>query len=221
MTGHDHGACATPHPAGAAPAGGVDGARRAVLARRVRLLVAATIGYKAVAAAIAIPAGEFASSTALLSFGLDSVIEVGSAAAVAWQFAGADHDRREQTALRLIAASFFAMAGYVGVESALALVGGEVADHSPIGIGLAALSVLVMPALFYAKRATGRELGSASVVADSKQSLLCVYLSAVLLIGLLLNAVFGLSWADPVAALVIAAVAVREGLQTLRGEHCC
>ncbi|HEU4425423.1 MAG TPA: cation transporter, partial [Pilimelia sp.] len=186
-------------------------ARRLVLRRRIRLLVAATIGYNVVEAAVAIGAGAVASSTALVGFGLDSVVEVASAATVAWQFAAADPQRREKTALRVIAVSFFALAGYVTVESVRALAGAAEADHSPVGIALAALSLLVMPVLSYAQRRAGREYGSASAVADSKQTLLCTYLSAVLLVGLVANALLGWWWADPVAALVIGAVAVREG----------
>ncbi len=196
--------------------------RRELLHRRIRWLVAATITYNVVEAAIAIGEGARVSSGALIGFGLDSVIEVSSAAAVAWQFAGGDPARREKAALRVIAFSFFALAAYVGVESLRSLFGlGEQARHSSIGIALAAVSLVIMPALSWAERRTGRELGSASAVADSKQTLLCTYLSAVLLAGLALNSLFGWSWADPVAALVIAAVAVREGRNAWRGDACC
>ncbi|MFC5291049.1 cation transporter [Actinokineospora guangxiensis] len=198
-----------------------DPARRAVLTRRVRLLVAATITYNVVEAVVALTAGTIASSTALIGFGLDSVIEVASAAAVAWQFSGADPRARERAALRVIALSFFALAAFVTVESVRALLGAEEAQHSTVGIVLAAVSLVVMPFLSAAQRRAGRELGSASAVADSHQTLLCTYLSAVLLVGLLLNSAFGWHWADPVAALVIAAVAVREGRTAWRGEHCC
>jgi divalent metal cation (Fe/Co/Zn/Cd) transporter len=200
---------------------GPSAARRVVLARRVRWLVAATIAYNTVEAVVAITAGTLASSTALVGFGLDSVIEVSSAAAVAWQFTAADHQRRERTALRVIAVSFFALAGYVGVESVRALLGGERAEHSTVGIVLAAVSLAVMPVLSGLQRRTGRELGSASAVADSKQTLLCTYLSAVLLAGLVVNSLFGWWWADPAAALVIAAVAVKEGRDAWRGIACC
>jgi divalent metal cation (Fe/Co/Zn/Cd) transporter len=149
------------------------------------------------------------------------VVEVASAAAVAWQFSAADPHRREQVTLRLIAASFFALAAYVTVESVRALAGAADAEHSPVGIGLAALSLLVMPVLSYAQRRAGREFGSASAVADSKQTLLCTYLSGVLLVGLIVNATLGWWWADPLAALVIAAVAVKEGREAWRGDACC
>jgi divalent metal cation (Fe/Co/Zn/Cd) transporter len=202
-------------------AAGLPAARKAVLRRRIRLLVAATISYNVVEAVVAITAGTVASSTALIGFGLDSVVEVASAAAVAWQFAAPDPRRREKVTLRLIAVSFFALAAYVTVESVRALAGAAEADRSPVGIGLAALSLLVMPILSYAQRRAGREFGSASAVADSKQTLLCTYLSAVLLVGLVANATLGWWWADPVAALVIAAVAVREGREAWRGDTCC
>jgi divalent metal cation (Fe/Co/Zn/Cd) transporter len=195
--------------------------RRAVLRRRIRLLVSATIAYNVVEAVVALTAGSIASSTALVGFGLDSVVEVASAAAVAWQFSAADPQRREKTTVRIIAVSFFLLAGYVTVESVRALAGAADADHSPVGIGLAALSLAVMPVLSYAQRRAGREYGSASAVADSKQTLLCTYLSAVLLLGLLANSTVGWWWADPAAALVIAAVAVNEGRNAWRGDTCC
>ncbi|WP_370643575.1 cation transporter [Amycolatopsis sp. DSM 110486] len=210
--------CCAPAPQ---PTTAVPTERRAVLSRRVRLLVGATISYNVVEAVVAISAGSLASSTALIGFGLDSVIEVASAAAVAWQFSGRDPEARERTALKVIALSFFALAAYVSVESIRGLFGAEPAEHSTVGIVLAAVSLLVMPFLSYAQRRAGRELGSASAVADSKQTLLCTYLSGVLLVGLLLNSLFGWSWADPVVALVIAAVAVKEGREAWRGEHCC
>jgi len=219
--------CCAPQPAAQpADARAVDPAprRQVVLSRRIRLLVAATISYNIVEAIVAITAGTLASSTALIGFGLDSTIEVSSAAAVAWQFSArqaATRQARERTALRIIAVSFFLLAAYVSVEAVRSLVGGADAEQSTVGIVLAALSVVIMPGLSLAQRRTGRELGSASAVADSKQTLLCTYLSGVLLIGLVLNAVLGWSWADPIVALVIAAVAVKEGRETWRGEGCC
>ncbi|WP_261859515.1 cation transporter [Mycobacterium montefiorense] len=192
-----------------------------MLSRRVRLLVSATISYNIIEAVVALSAGAVASSAALIGFGLDSVIEVSSAAAVYWQFSGTDPQARERAALRVIALSFFALAGYVTLESIRSLLGGQTAGTSAAGIILAAVSLVVMPLLSYAQRRAGRELGSASAVADSNQTLLCTYLSGVLLVGLLLNYLFGWSWADPVVALVIAAVAVKEGRTAWRGEHCC
>lgn len=195
--------------------------RKAVLARRVRLLVAATIAYNVVEAVIAVAAGAVASSSALIGFGLDSVIEVSSAAAVAWQFSGADPMAREKTALRLIAVAFFVLAVFVSVTAVLSLSGAGEASHSTVGIILAAASLVVMPFLSLAQRRAGRELGSRSAVADSRQTLLCTYLSGVLLVGLVLNSTLGWSWADPVAALVIAAAALKEGLDAWKGESCC
>ncbi|MGW5106388.1 cation transporter [Nocardia sp. NPDC004123] len=195
--------------------------RRALLARRIRWFVAATITYNVVEAIIALSEGTRVSSTALIGFGLDSVIEVSSAAAVAWQFTGRDPEKRERVALRVIAFSFFALAAYVSVDAISGLLGVGEAHHSAIGITLAAVSLAVMPVLSWAQRRAGRELGSASAVADSKQTLLCTYLSAVLLVGLLLNSLFGWSWADPIAALVIAGIAVKEGINAWRGDTCC
>jgi divalent metal cation (Fe/Co/Zn/Cd) transporter len=195
--------------------------RRQLLSRRIRLFVAATIAYNVIEAIVALTEGTRVSSTALIGFGLDSVIEVSSAAAVAWQFAGKDPEAREKTALRIIALSFFGLATYVSIDAIRSLLGADDAQQSIIGITLAAVSLAVMPVLSWAQRRAGRELGSLSAVADSKQTLLCTYLSAVLLIGLVLNSVFGWSWADPVAALVIAVVAVREGLDAWRGDTCC
>lgn len=199
-------------------------ARREALARRIRLLVAATITYNVVEAIAALTAGTMASSTALIGFGLDSFIEVSSAAAVAWQFSARDHsirEAREHRTLRIISVSFFALAAYVAIDAVRALAGTGEADRSLLGIVIAALSLAVMPFLSAAQRRAGRELGSASAVADSKQTLLCTYLSAVLLAGLILNAALGWSWADPVAGLAIAAIAVKEGRDAWQGKGCC
>lgn len=208
-------------PLGLPTASGPSPQRRRLLARRIRGFVAMTISYNVIEAVIALTEGTRVSSTALIGFGLDSVIEVSSAAAVAWQFASRDPAAREKIALRVIAFSFFGLAFYVSVDSVRGLLGVGEAEHSAIGIGLAAASLVIMPVLSWAQRRAGRELGSASAVADSKQTLLCTYLSAVLLVGLLLNSIFGWSWADPIAALVIAAIAVREGVNAWRGDTCC
>ena len=196
--------------------------RTALLRRRVRLVVAATISYNAVEAVIALAAGAAASSSALIGFGLDSIVEVLSAAAIAWQFSGGrPHADREHVALRVVAFSFFALAAFVSLDALRTLLGDDPAGHSTVGIALAAVSLTVMPGLSWLERRTGRELGSASVVADSKQTLICAALSAVLLVGLVANSALGWWWADPLAALVIAAVAVREGREALRGDTCC
>jgi divalent metal cation (Fe/Co/Zn/Cd) transporter len=196
-------------------------ARRAVLRRRIRLLVAATITYNVVEAIIAISAGTVAGSIALIGFGLDSVIEVSSAAAVAWQFSATDPERREKVALRVIAGSFFALAAYVTVEALRTLVNGNEPERTTVGIVLVAVSVVAMPFLSWAQRKAGRELGSASAVADSRQTLLCTYLSAAVLVGLVINAALGWWWADPVVALGLAAIAIREGRSALHGQTCC
>ncbi|MGC4810119.1 cation diffusion facilitator family transporter [Micromonospora sp. DT228] len=194
--------------------------RRAVLSRRSLWLAYATAGYNLLEGLVAIAAGAAASSTALIGFGLDSFVEVSSAAVLIWQFRSRVPEDRERMALRLIGASFFALAAWVTFDAARSLLSGGDAEASPVGIGLAVASLLVMPLLVRAKRRTGRELGSATVMADSTQTMLCTYLSAVLLVGLALNAAWGWSWADPIAALVIAGVAVKEGIEAWRGEHC-
>jgi Co/Zn/Cd efflux system component len=195
--------------------------RRGVLSRRIRLFAAATITYNVIEAVVALWAGNAADSSALIGFGLDSVIEVSSALALSWQFSAKDPERREHLTLRIIAVSFFALAAFVTVDAVRALTGGEEAQHSIPGIVIAALSLAIMPVLSWAQRRAGRELGSRTAVADSKQTLLCTYLSAVLLVGLVLNSTLGWWWADAGAALVIAGIAVREGINAWRGEACC
>lgn len=199
----------------------LDPARTAVLRRRIRIVVAITITWNVIEACVALIAGSAASSAALIGFGLDSIVEVLSAAAVAWQFSAPDPQQREKVTLRVIAVSFFALAAYVTVDALLSLTGLRDPEHSPVGIAVAALSLVVMPFLSWFERRTGRELGSASAIADSKQTLICTYLSAALLVGLLLNALLGWAWADSVAALVIAVLAVREGLEAWKGDPCC
>jgi divalent metal cation (Fe/Co/Zn/Cd) transporter len=194
---------------------------RARLGRRAQLLAGASVAYNVVEAVIAVTAGLVAGSVALVGFGLDSVVEVSSGLIILWQFRHRLPESREQQALRLMALSFFAVAAYVGFESVRALVTGHEPDSSRVGIGLAVASLLVMPFLSWAQRRTGRALGSNAVVADSTQTLLCTYMSAILLGGLVLNATLGWSWADPVAGLVIAAIAAKEGRDAWRGEGCC
>ncbi|WP_309080701.1 cation transporter [Zhihengliuella sp.] len=194
--------------------------RRRTLHRRIKLIVAGTIGYNLVEAVIAISAGAIASSVALIGFGLDSTIEVLSATAVAWQFTRRDPERWEKPTLRVIAVAFFALAAYVGTTSVLTLVTQARPEHSTVGIVLTALSLIVMPALSYAERRAGREVGSATAVADSKQTLICAYLSAAVLAGLVLNSLLGWWWADAVAGLVIVAFAIREGIEAWQGDTC-
>jgi len=190
--------------------------------QRVALGLAwATIAWNAVEAIVAIIAGAVASSIALIGFGLDSTVEVMSASVIVWQMTRDVPEAREAKALRLIAVSFFALAGYVTVQAGLDLLATSEPDTSSVGIVLAAVSLVVMPVLAGLKRRNGRRLGSNSVVADSRQTMLCTYLSAVLLVGLVLSATVGWWWADPVAALVIAALAFKEGREAWRGERCC
>lgn len=194
---------------------------RARLGRRAQLLAATSVTYNLLEAVIAITAGLIAGSVALVGFGLDSVVEVSSGLIILWQFRHELPETRERRALRLIALSFFVLAAYVTFESVRSVLGDAEPAPSPVGIGLAIASLLVMPLLSFAQRRTGRQLGSAAVVADGTQTMLCTYLSGVLLAGLVVNATLGWSWADPLAGLVIAAVAVREGRQAWRGEGCC
>ncbi|MFG6403042.1 cation transporter [Microbacterium sp. P04] len=194
--------------------------RKRILQRRIKAIVTLTIAYNVIEAVVAISAGTVASSAALVGFGLDSTIEVLSAAAVAWQFTRRDPERWEMGTLRVIAVAFFALAAFVSVSSLLALLGQVTVEHSPLGIAITALSVIIMPFLSFAERRAGRELGSATAVADSKQTLICTYLSAAVLIGLVLNSLLGWWWADAIAGLVIAVFAVREGIEAWRGDAC-
>jgi len=196
----------------------VTSARRAVLHRRVRWIVGITIGYNVVEATVALTAGAQANSTALIGFGLDSVIEVASAAAVAWQFTRREPERWERATVRAIAIAFFALAAWVTVDAVLTLAGRGEVDHSPLGLAITIASLVVMPVLAWWESRTGRELGSRSVQADARQLLLCVYLSGTVLLGLVANSLFGWDWADSVAALVVAYLAVREGMEAWGGE---
>jgi divalent metal cation (Fe/Co/Zn/Cd) transporter len=203
-----------------ATASALSGDRRVLLQRRIRWIVAATISYNVIEAIVAITAGTVASSAALVAFGLDSTIEVLSAAAVAWQFTRRDPQRWEKGTLRVIAVAFFALAAYVIGSSLVALIGRVEVEHSTLGILITALSLVIMPLLSLAERRAGTELGSATAVADSKQTLICAYLSAAVLAGLILNSLFGWWWADAIAGLVIAGFAIREGVEAWRGDAC-
>lgn len=177
-----------------------------------------TIGWNIIEAIVAVTAGIAAGSIALIGFGLDSLIEVFAASVVVWQLHGVS-EQREQRALRFIAVSFLLLAAYVVVEAVWGLVAGAEAEESVVGIVLAAVSLAVMPALAFAKRRTAKLMGSATLLADSTETFLCSYLSAILLVGLVLNAVAGWWWADSLAALGIAFLAAREGAELWRGEH--
>jgi divalent metal cation (Fe/Co/Zn/Cd) transporter len=196
---------------------------RTKVERQARLLAWGGIGYHFVEFAVALIAGVAAGSIALIGFGADSLIEALAGFVVLWLFTGArvGSHSAERRAQQLIAASFFLLAAYVGVESIRSLVGGHEPDPSWLGIGLAAFTAPTMPLLARVKRGVGQQLQSAATVKEASQTQLCAYLSVALLVGLLANALFGWWWADPAAALVIAAVAVREGRESWRGEGCC
>jgi divalent metal cation (Fe/Co/Zn/Cd) transporter len=198
---------------------------RAQIVRRGRHLEYFTIAYNSLEGLIAIIAGLVAGSIALVGFGFDSVIEVTSGAVLLWRLhADTSVERRERVeavSLRIVGVCFLALAAYVSYDSIASLVRREPPDESVPGIALAVASLLVMPLLASAKRKVAREIGSNALNADAKQTELCTYLSAILLGGLLLNALLGWWWADPVAALVMTPIIAREGIEALRGEICC
>ena len=198
---------------------------RTALIRRGRYLEYFTIGYNSLEGLIAVAAGILAGSIALVGFGFDSLIEVTSGVVLLWRLhADVDEARRERVeaiSLRLVGVCFIALALYVIHHSVESLWHGEVPDQSRIGIILAAVSLIVMPLLVRAKRRVARAINSGALMADSKQTELCTYLSAILLGGLLLNALLGWWWADPVAALIMVPIIAKEGMEALRGETCC
>jgi divalent metal cation (Fe/Co/Zn/Cd) transporter len=197
---------------------------RAGNVRRGRLLEYLTIGWNSLEAVIAIGAGLVAGSIALVGFGLDSIIEVSSGSALLWRLhmdAPEKRERAEQIALKLVGVSFLLLAAYVAFDSVKSLITREPPEASYIGIGLAALSLVVMPLLARAKRKVAVSIKSRALQADSRQTDICAYLSAILLGGLLLNALLGWWWADPVAALMMIPIIVKEGVEALRGEQCC
>ncbi len=202
---------------------------RARLVRRGRLLAWATIAWNAVEGVVGIVSGVAAGSVALVGFGVDSYVEVFAGAVVLWRLSKEDLGRQvsaqaEQRAVRLIAVTFFVLAAGIGVESVRRLVTGERPEESAVGLALAVVSLVVMPLLARAKRQVGRRLGSRAMEADATETDLCVWLSAILLAGLGLNAAFGWWWADPVAALAIVAIAAREGWEHWHAEQlddCC
>ena len=203
----------------------ISGPTRTELIRRGRYLEYFTIGYNSLEGLIAVVAGLIAGSIALVGFGFDSLIEVTSGAVLLWRL-GADVDeaRRERVeaiSLRLVGVCFILLALYVSYDSIKSLLRREVPDESLIGIILAAVSLIVMPLLVRAKRRVARSINSGALMADSKQTELCTYLSAILLGGLLLNALLGWWWADPLAALIMVPIIAKEGIEALRGEMCC
>jgi divalent metal cation (Fe/Co/Zn/Cd) transporter len=198
---------------------------RAALERRARVLAWGSNGWHVIEFAIALAAGVAAGSVALVAFGVDSLIEVAAGGVIIWLVSGGrgESEAAERRAQQLIAASFYALALYVVVESMRSFTGGH-PDVSYIGIGLAAVTALTMPLLARAKSRVGQQLGSRAVASEGGQNMVCAYLSVALLVGLGANALVGWWWADPLAGLVIAAVAVREGREAWRGEtsdHCC
>ena len=195
---------------------------RAQLVRRARLLAWGGNAWHVVEFAIAAGAGIAASSIALVGFGFDSLIEASAGFVILWRFAAsrAHSERAERRAQQLIAASYFALAAYVAVESLRTFLGGDHPLTSWVGIALAAVTAPTMPLLARAKRRVGRQLNSSATVSEGAQNMICAYLSIALLVGLGANAFFGWWWADPAAALVIAGVAAREGVESWRGESC-
>lgn len=197
---------------------------RARVVRRGRWLEYLTVGWNSLEGFVAVAAGLAAGSVALVGFGFDSVIEVSSGLALVWRLhtdAPGERERAERLALKLVGMSFLALAAYVAFDALKSLLLREPPEASYVGIALAALSVVVMPLLARAKRGVAAEIQSRALEADSRQTDICAYLSAVLLGGLILNALFGWWWADPLAALVMTPIIAKEGVEALRGETCC
>jgi divalent metal cation (Fe/Co/Zn/Cd) transporter len=198
-------------------------AERERLVRRAKQLAWLGVGWHGIEAAIAIGAGLIAGSIALVGFGADSLIESFAGFILLWRFAAsrATSEDAEQRAQKCIAISFYVIAAYVGFEAVRSLLTGDRPEASWVGIGLAAITLVTMPPLAIAKGRIGEKLGSSATKSEGQQNMLCAYLSAALLVGLGANALFGLWWADPVTALVIAGVAVNEGRESWRGDSCC
>jgi divalent metal cation (Fe/Co/Zn/Cd) transporter len=193
------------------------------LARRAKWLSWASLGYMALEGLVAVVAGIVAGSIALIGFGIDSAIEGFASVVIVWRFTGSrtlSHNA-EKRAQKLVAVQFFTLAPYVTIEATRALVNGSHPDESIVGIALAASSLVVMPLLGRAKQRIGSRLGSSATASEGKQNLLCAYLAAALLVGLLGNALFGAWWLDPLVALLIAYAAVQEGREAWRGDACC
>ena len=198
-------------------------ADRARLIRRAQLLAWASLAWMTAEGAIAIVAGIMAGSIALIGFGIDSGIEGLASVVIIWRFWGARalSERAERRAQQIVAVQFFILAPYVAVEALRTLVTTSEPEVSYLGIGLTAVSAVLMPAFGIAKRRVGEQLGSAATRGEGMQNMLCAYLSVAVLAGLGLNALLGWWWADPLAALVIAGLAVREGREAWRGDECC
>jgi divalent metal cation (Fe/Co/Zn/Cd) transporter len=207
----------------AAPAARIDRATYERLARRARLLSWLSLGWMTVEGGVAIAAGLVASSVALVGFGLDSAIEGFASLVIVWRFSRSRmfSHAAERRAQKLVAIQFFALAPYVAFESARALTGGQRPDETIVGIALAASSVVVMPVLGIAKQRIADAIGSAATKGEGRQNMLCAYLAGALLVGLVGNALAGAWWLDPAVGLLIAGVAIREGVEAWRGEGCC
>ena len=205
------------------PVASISRERYEKLARRVRLLSWLSLGWMTIEGAVAITAGIAASSIALVGFGLDSVIEGVASVIIIWRFTGhrVFSHSAEQRAQRLVAVQFFLLAPYVGFESVKVFLTGEHPGVSWVGIGLSVGSVVFMPMFGIAKERLADKLGSAATKGEGRQNMLCAYLAGALFVGLLGNALLGAWWLDPTVGLLIAAVAVREGLDAWRGEGCC
>ncbi len=205
------------------PVASISRERYEELAGRVRLLSWLSLGWMTIEGAVAITAGIVASSIALVGFGLDSVIEGVASVIIIWRFTGnrVFSHFAEQRAQKLVAVQFFLLAPYVGFESIKVLATGEHPDVSWVGIGLSVASLIFMPMLGIAKERLADQLGSAATKGEGRQNMLCAYLAGALFVGLVGNALLGAWWLDPVVGLLIAAVAVREGLDAWRGEGCC
>jgi cation diffusion facilitator family transporter len=202
----------------------VDTSRRAI-AQRGKRLEYFTIAWNSLEALVAIIAGAIAGSISLVGFGIDSFIEVTSGATLLWRMSvDADvqkRERNERLSVKIVGVCFFALAVYIAYEAISDLTGGNAPEHSVPGIVLACVSLIVMPILSRAKKRVGSELGSAAMMADARQTDFCVYLSMILLAGLVLNAAFGWWWADPIAGLIMSPIIAKEGIAGMKGDHCC
>jgi divalent metal cation (Fe/Co/Zn/Cd) transporter len=207
----------------AAPVATISRERYEQLARRVRWLSWLSLGAMSVEGFVALLAGILAGSIALIGFGLDSVVEGFASVIIIWRFTGARtlSQTAEERAQKLVAIQFFILAPYVAVESARALLGGAHAEVSVLGMALAVWSLITMPLLGVAKQRIADEIGSAATKGEGRQNVLCAYLAGALLIGLAANAIAGAWWLDPIVGLLIAGVAVKEGLEAWRGDGCC
>lgn len=195
---------------------------RATLVRRVKLVSWLSLAWMTTEGVVGVAAGIAANSIALIGYGIDAAIQGLASLVIVWRFTGArvDSERAEARARKIVAVTFFLLAPYIAIEAIRRLASGEQAEGSWIGVALAVVSTLLMPVFGHAKKTLGRRLCSAATTGEGTQNLLCAYLSCAILVGLGLNAVWGLAWADPAAALVVAVAAVHAGARTWRGDGC-